>query len=63
MSCHQIVRFYLEGDWITLSNDDDVLFALRNEPSLYVEVFLEDVNLLQHAESVTNLHSKAEVYF
>uniref|UniRef100_A0A915DCZ8 PB1 domain-containing protein n=1 Tax=Ditylenchus dipsaci TaxID=166011 RepID=A0A915DCZ8_9BILA len=27
-----------EGDWITLANDDDVVFALQHEPSLYVEV-------------------------
>ncbi|KAI1711066.1 PB1 domain-containing protein [Ditylenchus destructor] len=30
-----------EGDWITLANDDDVVFALQHEPSLYVEVFTD----------------------
>lgn len=35
---------YLEDDWITLANDDDVLFALTHEPYLYIEVFSEEVN-------------------
>lgn len=30
---------FLEGDWITLANDDDVNFALRHEPYLFIEVF------------------------
>lgn len=29
----------LEGDWITLNNDEDVLFAFSSENSLFVEVW------------------------
>lgn len=47
---------FLENDWITLANDDDVKFALQHEPYLYVEVFT-GLNESSRASSPVNSDS------
>lgn len=42
-----------EGDWITLANDDDVVFALQHEPSLYVEVFTDGDRVSRQLSPIT----------
>uniref|UniRef100_A0A915DMP0 PB1 domain-containing protein n=1 Tax=Ditylenchus dipsaci TaxID=166011 RepID=A0A915DMP0_9BILA len=62
ISSHQLVALKYrdtDGDWVTVADDEDLGIAMRNEPSLFIDVLIDvDAEPLSPVVSNTKISSK-----